>query len=88
MVVFWSVVLVCCVDERVYFCANSEDVEVCHVEDVEFLREREREREERERERRERERERDDDDDDLYLLREWWSRNRESHKKCSVETYT
>ena len=30
----------------------------------------------------------DDDDDDLYLLREWWSRNRESHKKCSVETYT
>ena len=35
MVVFWSVVLVCRVDERVYFCANSEDV--CHVEDVEFL---------------------------------------------------
>ena len=37
VVVFWSVVLVCCVDERVCFCANSEDVEVCHVEDVEFL---------------------------------------------------
>ena len=34
------------------------------------------------------ERERDDDDDDLYLLRENRSRNRESHKKCSVETYT
>ena len=37
MVVFWSVVLVCRADERVYFCANSEGVEVCHVEDVESL---------------------------------------------------
>ena len=37
VVVFWSVVLVCGVDEWVHFCADSEDAEICHVEDVEFL---------------------------------------------------
>ena len=34
VVVFWSVVLVCGVDERVWFYADSEDVEVWYVEDV------------------------------------------------------
>ena len=37
VIVFWSVVLVCGVDEWVHFCAGSEYVEICHVEDVEFL---------------------------------------------------
>ena len=39
VVVFWSVVLVCDVDEWMHFCADSEDVEICHVEDVELLHE-------------------------------------------------
>ena len=39
MVVFWSVFLICDVDEGVDFGADSEDVEVGDVEDVEFFHE-------------------------------------------------
>ena len=34
VVVFWSVVLVCGVGKWVHFRADSEDVEICHVEDM------------------------------------------------------
>ena len=36
MVVFWSVQLFSGVDERMHFCANSEDVEVFEVENAEI----------------------------------------------------
>ena len=39
MVVFWSVFLICGVDEGVNFGPDSEDVEVSDVEDVEFFHE-------------------------------------------------
>ena len=39
VVVFWSVFLICDVDEGVDFGADSEDVEVRDVEDVEFFHE-------------------------------------------------
>lgn len=38
MVMFWSVELFCWVDERVHFCAGSEDVKVGDVEYLESVR--------------------------------------------------
>ena len=39
VVMFWSVVVVRDVDEWMHLCADSKDVEICHVEDVELLHE-------------------------------------------------
>ena len=37
MIMFWSVELFCWVDERVHFCAGSEDVKVGDVEYLESV---------------------------------------------------